>query len=441
MAHEGADPQHAAVARDRQAPQVSSFRDDGAAALEWAASYLERVRELPVLARVEPGAIRAALPARPPETAEPFADVLRDLDDVLLPGLTHWQSPRYFAYFPSTGSEPGILAELLAATLNQVGILWRTSPALQELEEVALAWLAELLGLPPGLHGHIEDSASSGLVTALAAARAAAPGRRVVVCSEHTHSSTAKAARLLELELRAVPVDETGAIRAGGIDLTDACAVVATIGTTSTTAIDPVAALADLCGDAGCWLHVDAAYAGSAAVCPELRHLFAGWERADSIGVNPHKWLLTPMDCSAFFTSRRMRSEGVQPRARVPPRQRGRRQPERVRRAARRRSRPQALGRAPLLRPRRATGGDPRARPPRALVESWVEAEPGWEVCAPPVLARLLPARRLRRGQRGVARARERNRRSLHVAHACRRPLRPSSRSRQARTTRRRPHA
>ena len=129
---------------------MSSFRDDGAAALEWAASYLERVRELPVLARVEPGAIRAALPAHPPETAEPFAAVLRDLDEVLLPGLTHWQSPRYFAYFPSTGSEPGILAELLAATLNQVGILWRTSPALQELEEVALAWLAELLGLPDG---------------------------------------------------------------------------------------------------------------------------------------------------------------------------------------------------------------------------------------------------------------------------------------------------
>jgi aromatic-L-amino-acid decarboxylase len=292
------------MARDRGAPAVTSLRDDGAAALEWAASYLERVGELPVLSQVEPGAIRAALPEHAPERGEPFAAVLRDLEDVLLPGMTHWQSPRYFAYFPSTGSEPGILAELLAAALNQVGILWRASPALQELEEVALAWLADLLGLPAGLHGHIEDSASSGLVTALAAPPAAAPGRRVVVCSEHTHSSTAKAARLLELELRPVPTDHAFALRADRVDLTDACALVATIGTTSSAAIDPVETLVELCAEAGVWLHVDAAYAGSAAVCPELRPLFAGWERADSVGVNPHKWLLTPMDCSAFFTRR-----------------------------------------------------------------------------------------------------------------------------------------
>jgi aromatic-L-amino-acid decarboxylase len=283
---------------------LSTFRDDGAAALEWAASYLERVRELPVLSRVEPGSIRAALPERAPESPEPFSAVLRDLDEVLLPGLTHWQSPRYFAYFPSTGSEPGILAELLAAALNQVGILWRASPALQELEEVTLAWLADLLGLPAGMHGHIEDSASTGLVTALAAARAASPGTRVVVCSEHTHSSTAKAARLLELELRPVPADEHHAMRADEVDLTDACALVATIGTTSSTGIDPLPELAERCAEAGVWLHVDAAYAGSAAVCPELRHLFTGWERADSIGVNPHKWLLTPMDCSAFWSRR-----------------------------------------------------------------------------------------------------------------------------------------
>jgi aromatic-L-amino-acid decarboxylase len=283
---------------------VSTFRDDGAAALEWAASYLERVRELPVLSRVEPGAIRAALPARAPESPEPFSAVLRDLDEVLLPGITHWQSPRYFAYFATTGSEPGILAELLVAALNQVGILWRTSPALQELEEVTLAWLAELLGLPAGMHGHIEDTASTGLVTALAAARAASPGKRVVVCSEHTHSSTAKAARLLELELRPVAGDDDHAMRVDEVDLTDACALVATIGTTSSTAIDPVPELAERCAEAGAWLHVDAAYAGSAAVCPELRHLFAGWERADSIGVNPHKWLFTPMDCSVFWSRR-----------------------------------------------------------------------------------------------------------------------------------------
>ena len=283
---------------------MSSFREDGAAALEWVASYLEHVREYPVLSTAEPGQIRAALPMGPPQAPEPFVNVLRDLDEVLMPGITHWQSPRHFAYFATTGGEPGILAELLIAGLNQVGILWRASPALQELEEVALDWLRQLLGLPDGLHGHLEDTASSGLITALAAARAASPDRRVVVCSEHTHSSTAKAARLLELELRVVPVDDAYAIRPDQLDLTGACAVVATAGTTSSAAVDPVAAVADRAEAAGVWLHVDAAYAGSAAVCPELRGHFAGWERADSVGVNPHKWLFTPMDCSAFWTRR-----------------------------------------------------------------------------------------------------------------------------------------
>ena len=184
-----------------------SFREDGAASLDWVAAYLERLRELPVLAQVEPGELRARLPQAPPDRPEPFADVLRDLDELLLPAATHWQSPRFFAYFANTGSEPGILAELLAAGLNQVGILWRTSPALQELEELTLDWLAQLLGLPDGLHGHLEDTASTGTMTALAAARQAKPGARVVVCSEHAHSSVEKACRLLELEPRAIPVD------------------------------------------------------------------------------------------------------------------------------------------------------------------------------------------------------------------------------------------
>ena len=197
-----------------------------------------------MLAQVERGELRARLPASPPETAEPFASVLRDLDDVLLPGLTHWQSPRFFAYFASTASEPGILAELLIAGLNQVGILWRTSPALQELEELTLDWLAQLLGLPDGLHGHIEDTASTGTMIALAAARHAKPGARVVVCSEQTHSSVDKACRLLELELRQTPADAEFRLRADALDLTDACAVVATIGTTSTSSVDPVPAVA-----------------------------------------------------------------------------------------------------------------------------------------------------------------------------------------------------
>jgi aromatic-L-amino-acid decarboxylase len=283
---------------------MSTFRDDGALALDWVASYLERVRELPVLARVEPGEIRAALSATPPEAPEAFADVLRDLDTVLQPGLTHWQSPRFFAYFATTGSEPGVLAELLIAGLNQVGILWRTSPALQELEEVTLDWLRQLLGLPEAFHGHIEDTASTGVLSALAVARAVRPERRVVVCSEHAHSAADKAARLLELELRKIPVDGAFRLRPELLELDDVCAVLATIGTTGAAAIDPVPAIADACDVAGVWLHVDAAYAGPAAVCPELRPLFAGWERADSIGVNPHKWLGVPVDCSALWTRR-----------------------------------------------------------------------------------------------------------------------------------------
>ena len=281
-----------------------TFRDDGAATLEWVASYLERVRELPVRAQVEPGEIRSRLPASPPDAGEPFDSVLRDLDQILLPGLTHWQSPGFFAYFPTTASEPGILAELLIAGLNQVGILWRTSPALQELEELTLDWLAQLLGLPDGLHGHIEDTASTGTMTALAAARHVRPRARVVVCSEQAHSSVEKACRLLGLEHRKIPVDADFRMRPDALDLEGACAVVATVGTTSTSSVDPVAAVADACERHGVWLHVDAAYAGSAAVCAELRHHFAGWERADSVVVNPHKWLFTPMDCSALWTRR-----------------------------------------------------------------------------------------------------------------------------------------
>lgn len=281
-----------------------SFREDGEAALEWVARYLERVPELPVLAQVEPGEVRARLPASPPEHGEPFGDVLRDLDEILLPGITHWNHPRFFAYFAITGSEPGILAEFLTAALNVTLFLWRNSPAATELEELALDWLRQLLGLPEGLHGHIEDTASTSTLAALAAAREIGGGRRVVVCSEQAHSSIDKAARLLGLELRKVPVDSEFRLRPDALDLDGAAAVVATVGTTSTTSVDPVPELADLCERAGVWLHVDAAYAGSAAVCPEFRWALAGVQRADSLVVNPHKWLFTPVDCSCLWTRR-----------------------------------------------------------------------------------------------------------------------------------------
>ena len=272
-----------------------SFRDDGYAAVDWVAEYLERVGELPVLSPVAPGDLRWRLPAVPPEQPEPFSAVLHDLDEVILPGVTHWQSPRFFAYFATTASEPGILAELLIAALNSVGFLWRTAPASTELEAQMLEWLAQLLGLPSGWHGHIEDTASTSTLAALAAARTAT-GRRVVVCSEHAHSSVEKAARLLDLEVRKIPADERFALRADKLDLDGAAAAVATVGTTSTTSVDPIGAIAARCQREDVWLHVDAAYAGSAWVCPEFRWSQAGIERADSLVVKAHKWLFTPMD-------------------------------------------------------------------------------------------------------------------------------------------------
>ena len=364
---------------------MSGFRDDGAAALDWVARYLDALREYPVLSQVEPGEIRAALPAAPPDEPEAFAAVLDDLERVLLPGVTHWQSPRFFAYFATTGSEPAILAELLAAALNQVGILWRTSPALQELEELTVDWLRQLLGLPDGLVGHIEDSASSGTLAALAAARDAAAGRRVVVASEHVHSSIDKACRILELELLKVPVDEAFRLRADALDVDGACACVAAIGTTSTSSVDPIEAIADACEQADVWLHVDAAYAGPAAVCPELRESFAGWERADSIVVNPHKWLATPMDCSVLWTRRvedfRRTFSFV---------------PEYLRSPADHVSlselsvplgrRFRALKLWAVLRCYGRTGLQERIREHVRLAQlfaSWVRAEHGWEVCAP----------------------------------------------------------
>jgi aromatic-L-amino-acid decarboxylase len=365
------------------AEEALTFREDGEAALDWAARYLERVGEYPVLAQVEPGELKALLPASAPETGEPFGALLDDLDRLILPAVTHWQHPRFFAYFGNTGSEPGVLAELLIASLNQVGILWRTSPALAELEEVTLDWLAQLLGLPSGWHGHIEDSASTGTLTALAVARNALPGRRVVVCSEHAHSSVDKACRVLELELRKAAVDEEFRLRPDLLDLTDACAVVATVGTTSTTSIDPVAEIAARKGEV--WLHVDAAYAGSAWVCPELRFSQEGVERADSLVVNPHKWLLAPFDCSVLWTARPDAFRATFSLV-----------PEYLRSADDAVSLSEVaipLGRRfralKLWAVLRCYGRDGLQAMIRehvrlaALFEEWVRDEPGWELCAP----------------------------------------------------------
>jgi aromatic-L-amino-acid/L-tryptophan decarboxylase len=282
---------------------VTDLRQDGAAALEWAARYLERVPELPVLAQVTPGELSAQLPASAPEQAETFADVLRDLDELILPALTNWQSPRFFSYFAVTSSEPAILAELLAAALNQVAIVWRASPASTELELRVADWVRQLLGLPHGWHGHIEDTASTCTLAALIAARHVT-GRNVVVCSEHAHSSVEKDARMLGMELRKVPVDEELRMRVGGYDLSDAAAVVATVGTTSFASVDPVRELAERTHEAGAWLHVDAAYAGSAWICEEERWSADGIELVDSLVVNPHKWQLVPSDCSLVWTAR-----------------------------------------------------------------------------------------------------------------------------------------
>jgi aromatic-L-amino-acid/L-tryptophan decarboxylase len=363
-----------------------SLLEDGRAALEWVARYLERVEELPVLAQVQPGEIRSRLPGSPPDEGEPFSAVLRDLDEVLMPGITHWQHPRFFAYFSVTASRPAILAELLAAALNPVAILWRTAPASTELEGLVLDWVGQLLGLPGHWHGHLEDSASTSTLAAIIAARHVTGGR-VVLCSEHAHSSVDKAARMLGLELRKVPCDELFRMRPEALDLTDAAAVVATVGTTSTTSVDPVAGIGEACREAGVWLHVDAAYAGSAMVCPELRWAFEGVERADSLVVNAHKWMFTPMDCSMLWTSRpgdlRAAFSLIPEYLRTPDSEDALSLSE-YGPALGRRFRSLKLW--AVLRCYGRRGLQERIRYAIVLAElfeGWVRAEPGWELCAP----------------------------------------------------------
>ena len=306
---------------------ADEFRAAGHALVDWIADYLQHSERYPVLSQIEPGQIARSLPTHAPEQGEPFDRIFADVERVIVPGLTHWNSPTFFAYFSICASGPGVLADFLSSALNQQAMLWRTSPAATELEAVTLGWLRQLMGLPDDFEGVIYDTASISTLHALAAARERAlrgvrrtglAGRHDAVglrvyCSEQAHSSVDKAVILLGLghdAVRHVPTDDEFRMRpealAAAIDGDRAAgrhplAVVATTGTTSTTSIDPVPAIADLCEREGVWLHVDAAYGGAAAVVPGMEWVLDGAGRADSLVVNPHKWLLTPFDLSVLY--------------------------------------------------------------------------------------------------------------------------------------------
>jgi aromatic-L-amino-acid/L-tryptophan decarboxylase len=318
------DPTHPAPLGDMPPEE---FRRHAHAVVDWMADYLAHVGEYPVLAQVQPGDVASKLPAAAPRAGEAVEDILRDFRDVVVPGMTHWNHPDFFAYFAITGGAPGILGEMLAAALNNNAMLWRTGPAPTELEGRTLDWLRQLLGLPAGFHGTIQDTASISTLVALAAAREAAGlgvreegmsglPRLRVYASQEVHSSIDKAGITLGIGragTRKIPTDsqfrmDPAALeraieedRAAGIH---PLAVVATVGTTSTSSIDPVPVVADVCARQGVWLHVDAAYGGSAALVPEMRHVLDGAERADSLVVNPHKWMFVPIDCSVLYSRR-----------------------------------------------------------------------------------------------------------------------------------------
>ncbi|HEX8848189.1 MAG TPA: pyridoxal-dependent decarboxylase [Gemmatimonadaceae bacterium] len=306
------------------------FVEYGKRLVEWIGEFLANPERYPVLAQVKPGEIAASLPASPPVRGESLDAILADFETKILPGITHWNHPGFFAYFSISASAPGILGELLASALNVNAMLWRTSPAATELELRALDWLRQLLGLGPGWHGHINDTASISTMLALAAAREAAgldvrqrgmagrvdlPVLRVY-CSEHAHSSVDKGAITLgighenvvhipaDAEFRMRPDLLREAIAADRARGMLPLAVVATAGTTSTTSIDPVREIAGIARENNLWLHVDGAYGGTAAVVPELRGVLDGVDLADSFVVNPHKWLFTPIDCSALYVKR-----------------------------------------------------------------------------------------------------------------------------------------
>jgi aromatic-L-amino-acid decarboxylase len=306
---------------------TKEFRAAAHRAVEWAGDYLDTIRERPVMSQVAPGDIRRSLPTMPPEQGEALEAIFEDFERLVLPGITHWNHPRFFGYFGITGSAPGILAELLIAALNVNGMLWRTSPAATEVEEVACDWLRQAIGLPEGFSGVINDTASSSTLYALAAAREAIPELEVrrrgmpvarlrMYTSEEAHSSVEKAGMVLGVgQENVVKIPTDSAFRMNPGELRRAIerdraeghipfAVVATAGTTSVTAVDPVPEIATICQAEHLWLHVDAAYGGAAAVLDSHRWVLAGCEHADSVVVNPHKWLFTPMDCSVLYCRR-----------------------------------------------------------------------------------------------------------------------------------------
>ncbi len=305
------------------------FRRHGHRVVDWLVDYWQRLESLPVASRVGPGEVRAGLPDEPPAHGEPFAAMMADLERVILPGLTHWQSPSFFGYFPCNGSGPAVLGELLSAGLGVQGMLWATSPACTELETHVLDWLVGMLGLPEAFRssssggGVIQDSASSAALCAVLAARELATagvanrsgcdGRLVAYASTQAHSSIEKAvgvAGLGRANLRLVDVDERFALRPEALEAAIAadrsaglvpCFACATVGTTSSNAVDPVRAVGEICHRHGLWLHCDAAMAGTAALCPEHRHLLDGLELASSFCFNPHKWMFTSFDCDCFW--------------------------------------------------------------------------------------------------------------------------------------------
>jgi aromatic-L-amino-acid decarboxylase len=309
------------------------FRRQGRAVVDWIADYYERIESFPVLSMVEPGQIRASLPAEPPPKGEPFEAILQDVETLILPGVTHWQSPNFFAFFPANASGPAILGELLSAGLGVQGMLWATSPACTELETHVLDWVADMLALPARFKssgtggGAIQDSASSASLCALLAARERATGyvsneegangRLVAYASTQVHSSVEKAAMIAGIgrgNLRAIDVDERFAMhpesladqigqdRAQGLV---PCFVCATVGTTSSNALDPLPEIGRICREEGVWLHVDGAMSGTAALCPEFRGIHEGLDLADSYCFNPHKWMFTNFDCDCFYVADR----------------------------------------------------------------------------------------------------------------------------------------